>query len=1317
MASLPAFGAAFSWPERLLRRASRPLSGYWRVGRWLYSVLLAGVLIPALAQDPADLLHYPTVRALTRSWPVTVPVLAVIAASLAIARAGYRNRAYYDLLARSAGNYRQARQGYRAIAAQLPGRGEDAAWPAPGGGPLEDGFAVFDQQLYTERSDAAAVYADFVRQSARRILLIVGDGGSGKSTFLLHRMARLSGVIPSGSRPHPCVFVNCKLDSLTQAAELAAIVGGKLGQDLPAILREGVRGRHDRALVVLLDAINENVAPPRDDINVHLTKFAEDYLSQPEQQVYLCVSVRKAYWDELRRRYASNPVSAAFGWLNYVYLPPSRPAPAPGAETASVLLGDFGATEFDRAYQNYGRVYRIEGRIPGERTRSICSNPLLLQVFCISFHDQDIGDLESVRNLVRDLDIFDAYARGALARVAEQAGIPADEPDALGETLAERAVRGLLLELALGMVELGRPFLSDEEVLHLARTRARDVLRSGNLRIQDKNDLYREGSPLRAIISEGIVLERGRSVISGRAAESGIRFVSERYLEYSIGRGLVRRWRTGDLPREQILAGFRDLMRRHIQLRASGFDNLRLGLGIAVLVAEQTAAQLPDRLYFDLLQTLAKDGEFDWNQLACRIIQQLRTFNRGAQDGPRPAADVDGLLAILDALAEKNDFVLRWDIERALVHAVDAGEGQAILRHLQNWMKPTAAFAQRLFAGESLGYLFKQRADYRKEVAAVLEDMVASVPELDFWLLRSLMFSVAAMTDALDGAAPDGTPGDGTGLGESDQRLRDELGLVPWELLGLARRWWDRSVVLASQIERDITGNPQRWLDWSWADESPWTAVNAVLATERPCAGGRCTESTVAVLERIWRSPAGYDPHLSWAVWHVLGAAAEGRATAGPANGAAARLRAEIEVQARGQLAADPRAAWVLQAGLPPGQRVPAEVTTPAAVVYHPEYGHTDLHNHPESKERVQAILDYLETWPAVGPDGRPLLTYVSPYRFSDWDDQRFLRMAHQDSWIRRVQELSRQLAVAGKPDIVLESDVEVRAGSYEGAALAVRGVVCAVGLVTSNPALQLAIALVRPPGHLAGNKICIFNNVAIAARYGQQVLATGTRRRPHVLIVDCDAHHGKSTQDIFYDDDTVLYFSTHQAGVHPGTGRFTERGRGAGQGYTVNVPIPAGSGDRVLTEVLRRALALILNGFRPELILVSLGTDAYCADEFSQLELTGRSYGELAGTLRRYRARHPQTGIVASLEGGYDVASMGCCVREFVCSMCGAGTDGTDGADGAGPGARPACSPLDRYLLAQDAGEPPPALSAGDRQWLADFAELEDRLRQQWPA
>ncbi|HZN18205.1 MAG TPA: histone deacetylase [Micromonosporaceae bacterium] len=1320
---LPSFAARPSLLESLERRFNGVLCAYWRISRWLYGILLGGLaswfLQSALQQGldgTPDLLQRPPAQPLAALfWPVVVPVVLVVVASLVVAGRAHRDQLYYELLDASAKGYRNARKGYLAIAAQLR-EADSHAGARPGWS--DDGLAVFDDQLYTERSDAVDVYHSFVQQRSKRILLVVGRGGSGKSTFLLRRMAELAGQLAAATRRrrlHPCVFVNCKLDHINDTSRLSAIIRDKLqGVEFTEVLRRGVRGRHERALVIFVDAINENVAPPGDDINVHLTNFARDYLSG-QYQIYLCISVRRTYWDEQRRRIAANPTSSDLGWLDYVYLP-ERAADTSavaqrGAETASVLLEDFDREEFDSASRRHRAVYDITGDIRDERTRRICSNPLMLQIFCVTFRGQDIGDLEVVRHLVRDKDIFDAYATTALGRAAEQIGASASTVVRHGENLAQRAVRGLLLELALGMVQHGRQFLSSDEVFAIAQARAEDALSVRGRRVNTVEGLYREGSALKAILDEGIVLESGLGVLPGAGQVSGIRFVSERYLEYSIGRGIVRRWRLDGLGRDEILDDFRRRMAQHIALREQSFDNLRQGLGMAVLVTEKLEEPLPPLprgIHFDLLDVLVRDVEFDWNQLACRVVQQLTAFNRAAADaGADRHDDVETLLGCLDELAKKNDFVLRWDVERALLHAVEAGEGGAVLRHLQAWLEPSATFAQRLFGGESVGFLFRHREDYQQDVVKILQRIIATATEMDFWIVRSIMFSIGTMMDTLDSDAdPAGANG----------QLRGELQRLPQELLRFGRQWWDRSVVLAGQIERDaLYGRLGPWLAWPWPAESPWTRVNAALAAEQAATRGLSTMDTVGLLREIWRSSGGYDPHLSWAVWHVLGQVTAAQATRAQVRDAAAQLSTQIQDEAQQNLARDSRTAWVALPEPAREDRLSSQVTTSVALVYHPEYGRTDLHNHPESKERVQAILDCLEvSGLRDGQDWRDLWTYVSPYQFRDWDAEAFLRRVHTREWIRRVQELSRRLAEEKKPDIVLESDLEVRAGSYEGAELAVRGAVCAVDLVTSVPALRLAVALVRPPGHLAGNKICIFNNIAVAARHGQDVLAAsdgGRRERPRVLIVDTDAHHGKSTQDIFYNDASVLYFSVHQAGVHPGTGLFRERGAGAGAGYTVNVPIPASSGDSVYSAVLRRVLRPILSGFRPQLVLVSLGLDSYHRDSFSQLEMSEWSYRELASTIRDYCQQDPGADVAAFFEGGYDLASLGRCVLQFM-SVFG----GWDPPTGGDPTPRHGTSPLDRHLLdGGDTARTGLSLSRNDRLWVDDFQSLEAEIRRQW--
>lgn len=1326
-----AFGAPFSLLERMLSRCGGALAVYWRFARWLYGFLVIGVVLTGLVQwifdsftqngSLPDPLRWPPLQTLERL-PVLVIVLVVlglvvIIGSMVIAFLANRNQTYYELLDAAAVNYRVMR---RAAPGMVSGfaRNPDRTSSAAGAVADPDLIEGFEDELYAERADALATYEDFLNQHEKRILLIIGPGGSGKSTFMMRRMGELSGVLraPTPLRPHPCVLINCEADTLVDMEKLLGRIKEKLGKELKDIFNDDVRGRQDRALVIFIDAINENRTARDADINKLLTDFAQGYLDVLRGfEVYLCLTVRKAYWDEQRRQFADDPTSAKLGWLNHVYLP-ERPSSSlspqrsgRSTETASISLADFAESEFDTACQNYLSAFGIGGQIEDERTRATCRNPLMLEFFCKTFKGQGLGE-STARNLARDIDLFNEYARIGLARIADKVGIRSSEPIINGESLPQRAIRGLLLELALEMVRQGRAFLTDDEVFAVARSHASESLEYPRQGVRTVGGLYQEGTVLHALLSEGVVLERGRTILSGRDEVSGVRFRYERYLEYSIGRGLARSWGNRHLSQAEIEDEFSRLMRRHIDLRTQGFYNLREGLGMAILVAEQEPA-LPSGIHIELLRILARDSDFDWNQLVCRMVLELKPFNRPASAGlrsPQEQREVDDLLSVIDELAKKNDFVLRWDIERVLIHVVHAGEGQAVVRYLRRWLDPTATFAQRLFASESVGYMFRQLPEQRQELAEILTQLVGTGSEPDFWILRSLMFSIGAMIDTLEA--------DPARDGKLDQ-LKAELEILPDELLALGQRWWDRSVVLAAQVDRAaMRGELGRWQAWQWAGESPWTLVNVALATEQACARRGGSAEIIGLLRQLWLARSAYNPHLSWAIWHVLGLALSSPDTAEPQRADAVELRAEIEAQAKQQLAAaDYRAEWVLPARPRTGQPLPAVTAGTIALLYQPEYSHTDLHNHPESKERVQSILDFIEA--ATSTEGkflRDLMTYVSPGQLGEGpeeENERLLELVHRPTWINRVKELSQQLAEEAKPDIVLESDLEVRAGSYEGAVLAMRGAVLAMDLVLADPGLPLAVALVRPPGHLAGNKICIFNNVAIAARHGQQILAAKTGQVPRVLIVDIDAHHGKSTHDIFYGDGSVFYFSIHQEGAHPGTGRFTERGRDAGALATVNVPIPALSGDRVYLEVFQRVLQPILDGFQPELILVSLGEDAYCQDNFSQLNLTEWVYSELASMLIKYRQQHPIPGVVASLEGGYDLYGMPRCVGEFV---------GAFARWAPAPAPVPSLLPgtpvswFDTYLLDRDRGLAP-AIAPEHEKWHEDFTNLATALRTQW--
>jgi acetoin utilization deacetylase AcuC-like enzyme len=223
---------------------------------------------------------------------------------------------------------------------------------------------------------------------------------------------------------------------------------------------------------------------------------------------------------------------------------------------------------------------------------------------------------------------------------------------------------------------------------------------------------------------------------------------------------------------------------------------------------------------------------------------------------------------------------------------------------------------------------------------------------------------------------------------------------------------------------------------------------------------------------------------------------------------------------------------------------------------------------------------------------------------------------------------------------------------SEEVARLAAGGVIIAVDAVLAGE-VRNAFAVVRPPGHHAeanrGMGFCIYNNVALAARHAQ--VAHGVER---VLIVDWDVHHGNGSEAIFYRDPSVLFFSTHQSPLYPGSGAASDRGAGPGEGATINCPLPAGSGGEAVLGALRERLLPAAERFHPQLVLVSAGFDARLGDPLADFRLSDADFSALTLDVMALADQHCQGRLVSSLEGGYDLAGLASACGAHVAALLG---------------------------------------------------------------
>jgi len=297
------------------------------------------------------------------------------------------------------------------------------------------------------------------------------------------------------------------------------------------------------------------------------------------------------------------------------------------------------------------------------------------------------------------------------------------------------------------------------------------------------------------------------------------------------------------------------------------------------------------------------------------------------------------------------------------------------------------------------------------------------------------------------------------------------------------------------------------------------------------------------------------------------------------------------------------------------------------------------LHNpgarHPESPMRLLAVRDALDD---LRIDKRWRKVEARPARIEE------VELVHSAAHIERLER-----AAANAPTY-LDPDTMVSAESHRIALLAAGGVIECVDAICGGR-LRRAFAFVRPPGHHAEPEramgFCLLNNVAIAAAHARRF-----HKLERIAVIDFDVHHGNGTQVCFYDDPHVLYLSSHQFPLYPGTGNFDEIGTGEGRGYTVNFPMPQGTGDGTFVPLYSRIVRAILDQYRPQLLLASAGFDAHFRDPLAALIVTNAAFSSIAASLILAADEHCSGRICFVLEGGYSAEALRDCTRGVLSQM-----------------------------------------------------------------
>ena len=285
-------------------------------------------------------------------------------------------------------------------------------------------------------------------------------------------------------------------------------------------------------------------------------------------------------------------------------------------------------------------------------------------------------------------------------------------------------------------------------------------------------------------------------------------------------------------------------------------------------------------------------------------------------------------------------------------------------------------------------------------------------------------------------------------------------------------------------------------------------------------------------------------------------------------------------------------------------------------IVYSDRYLEHNLETHPENKSRLQNIIKFLED---------KEVSRKVPLKNPRLSTEEELLMAHSKEHVEKIKNVCESEAK------FLDADTYINRNSFEIAKLAAGGVLTCVQEFFNGS--KQSFALVRPPGHHATpNKamgFCLFNNIAIGACYA-------LKRNMKVFILDFDLHHGNGTQEIFYGNSNVFYLSLHQYPWYPGTGSLEEIGIGEGKGFNVNIPLPVHTSDESYLKAIDEIALVLIEQFKPDLLMVSAGYDSHQLDPLGMLNLSTRCYYDITK-----RLVDKAKGIIYVLEGGYNLEAL----------------------------------------------------------------------------
>lgn len=1062
--------------------------------------------------------------------------------------------------------------------------------------------------VYQTRAKAENEFSRFLKQIDKRCFIITGRAGKGKTSLLCHLSEQIilketkctsillnsPGLNLHGTNLKEYIAAFFKTEDMNPTFE-------EIGQCLAA---------GEAKLIVIIDAVNELEGERFFSLfNRQITELF-NIVKEKKYPVLFCISCRSEFWSQFKGE----------TWAKDNIFDPEE-----GIETPTHELHDFEENKIDRIIDEYFHWYAIKGKVIGD-ARLKCRDPLMLRYLCEAYTNRKSNDKKTspgeiktvdigVRKILQRKEVFRLFAKNIRARMFDRVK---KELGLKNKDTLFKLTTYYLINLAKFMMEKGRSYLTGDEVYEVAQKighRDGDLGRD-EFKEKDKRSVFF------MFIDEGIILDKRSTFdkpgIPGRCDSVTYDFVFESYLEYSLGRYFaLNKWpclqgdnggpKQGINP-EEIKKDFRKQLDLHNKLiKEKNFTNLLGALEYAILVVETNedyeGYKHYPRLFIELIEIMMETEQFIVRQKAfatLRETQLLMGYDVGDKENK-----LRRVFNMFYKLTKKVDFVISWDLEHTIAQ-LSKYEADFAIDGMETWAKEGEK-VQPMFAAQILARI--SIANPQKVMEVLLKLSNLEKYRENFWLARSLIFAAKEL----------GMNAKKTGLeSEYIKKLRNMLQSlyedknVPVFTRGLALSVLPflsrQDLLLLEKIGDYVKQETYTWAVWNLAyDLREWV---------KPFEGPH--HDTAWIWEILNQIVDLNNPHVNYAVYKTA-------KELEPEN-----FDKADEIQER----VDTNV-WL------PGKfngRYDKTKNELTGIVYSPVYLEPSFNNHIECRERLQGILEKLIE---VGENH---FNWVAPVRPED----RRLHPVHNDKndrhrdgsqwrgYLAEVEKASQIFARRANTVNIPVGPSELRYESYEVALVSTGGVISAVDYVMGNPA-RAAWSMGRPPGHLANNKICILNNIAVGAYYAKKQY--GTKR---IFIVDCDAHHGKHTYWVFRGDPEVIYFSIHIDGDYAKEeGKVDDMGTREGQGYNFNFPYPQNMGDDGYKKIVDELLIPVAEEFQPELIMISAGFDGHFEDDLTPgCILSEYAYIHLAEKLRDL-AKKLDIKIVGAIEGGYGLQSM----------------------------------------------------------------------------